>query len=71
VDMELAASCLEAAIGRSHNQFQILVGEGGEKSKLDFSSDDPLNFEDGTCLVERQLRYKTRSSHGQLLVMTG
>jgi hypothetical protein len=66
VDMELAASCLGAAIGRPHNQFQILVGEG-EKYKLDFSS-DPLDFEDGTCWVECRLRDK-RSS--KLLVITG
>jgi len=65
---ELVASALESSMGRPHNQFAILVGEG-EEYTLDFSASDPvLDFGDGTCWVECHLRDKKT---GELLVMTG
>ena len=54
-------------MGRPHNQFAILVGEG-EDYVLDFSATDPLDFGDGTCWVECRLRDKYS---GKLLVITG
>jgi hypothetical protein len=65
---ELVASALGSSIGRPHNQFAILVGEG-EEYVLDFSSSEPLlDFGDGTCWVECHLRDKKTD---QLLVITG
>ncbi len=69
VDYDLVASALESSMGRPHNQFAILVGEG-EEYVLDFSASESqlLDFGDGTCWVECRLRDKTT---GKLLVLTG
>eukprot|EP00980_Cylindrotheca_fusiformis_P021360 scaffold8240_cov133-Cylindrotheca_fusiformis.AAC.5 len=64
-DWEIVAPALDSAIGRPHNQFAILVGEG-EDYCLEFL--DPVNYEDGTCWVECKLRDKTNR---KLLVITG
>jgi hypothetical protein len=65
-DMELVASALGAAIGRPHNQFAILVGNG-EDYTLDFAV-EPVDYGDGKCWVECRLRAK---QNGELLLITG
>jgi hypothetical protein len=64
-DLETVASALGSAIGRPHNQFAILVGEG-EEYTLDFS--EPVNYGDGNCWVECKLR---DSNTEKLLIITG
>jgi hypothetical protein len=64
--MDLVASALGSSMGRPHNQFAILVGEG-EDYVLDFPT-EPLDFGDGTCWIECRLRDK---QSGELLVITG
>jgi hypothetical protein len=70
VDYEVVASALGSSMGRPHNQFAILVGEGDEEYVLDFSASESqlLDFGDGTCWVECRLRDKTTD---ELLVLTG
>jgi hypothetical protein len=70
VNYELVASALGSSMGRPHNQFAILVGEGDEDYVLDFSASESqlLDFGDGTCWVECRLRDKTTD---ELLVLTG
>lgn len=65
-NLEIVASALGEAIGRPHNQFAILVGEGDEKYTLEFS--DPLDYQDGTAWVECRLK---DPQTGELLVITG
>jgi hypothetical protein len=64
-DIEIVASALGTAIGRPHNQFAILVGEG-EDYKLAFS--EPADYEDGTCWIQCTLR---ENATGELLVIMG
>ena len=68
-DLELAASALGVAIGRQprRNQFAILVG-AGEDYALHFPEEEALDFDDGTCWIECQLRDRKT---GSLLVITG
>lgn len=70
IDYELVASALGSSMGRPHNQFAILVGEGEEEYVMDFSASESqlLDFGDGTCWVECRLRDKTSD---ELLVLTG
>jgi hypothetical protein len=65
-DEEMVVSALGEAIGRSNNQFAILVGEG-EAYMATFPM-EPLDYADGTCWVECQLRSTTDD---KLLVTTG
>jgi hypothetical protein len=61
-------SALGSSIGRPHNQFAILVGEG-EEYVLDFSHSYPLlDYGDGTCWIECHLLDKITK---ELLVITG
>jgi hypothetical protein len=64
--VEVVASALGEAICRPNNQFGILVGEA-ETYTSTFPT-DPLDYADGTCWVECQLR---GSNDGKLLVITG
>jgi len=64
-DIAVVASALGAALERPNNQYSILVGEA-EEFQLDFPSE--LDFEDGTCWIECQLRDTAES---RLLVVTG
>lgn len=63
---EVVASALGEAIGRPKNQFGILVGEG-ETFTATFPT-DPLEYADGTCWVECQLR---GANDDKLLAITG
>jgi hypothetical protein len=65
-DEEMVVSALGEAIGRSNNQFAILVGEG-ETYTVHFPM-EPLDYADGTCWVECQLR---STIDDRLLVTTG
>ena len=59
-DEESVASALGQAMGRPHNQFGIIVGEG-ERFDISFPT-DPLDYADGTCWVECRLRDKVNDS---------
>lgn len=63
---ETVASALGQAMGRPHNQFGILVGEG-ERFRITFPS-DPVDYADGTCWLECRLR-DAQTDH--LLVVSG
>lgn len=63
---EVVASALGEAIARPNNQFAILVGEG-EAYTATFPT-DPLDYADGTCWVECQLR---GANDNKLLAITG
>lgn len=67
------ASALLRAVSSSNNQFGILVGYESVRCDLeDFESIfpmDPLDYGDGTCWVECQLRNK--GNENKLLVATG
>jgi hypothetical protein len=65
-DEEMVVSALGEAIGRSSNQFAILVGEG-EAYTANFPM-EPLDYADETCWVECQLR---STMDDKLLVTTG
>jgi hypothetical protein len=69
IDYEIVASALGSSIGRPHNQFAILVGEG-EDFVLDFSASESqlLDYGDGSCWVECRLRDRHTD---ELLVLTG
>lgn len=65
---EHVISALRSSMGRPNNQFRILVEDEGEESFSVVFPSDPLDYMDGTCWVECQLR---RRNDDTLLITMG